>query len=134
MIEVKVFATLREGREKINLLPPEGISTATDVLRHFAIPEAEVAILLLHRNPTVSPMFPLLLCIYPVFETVFSIYRRRFLRGLLRRERIYLGDFFHARLDAAARRHRRRFIPPCALLPKKSPWLSAWVPWLLRVG
>jgi UDP-N-acetylmuramyl pentapeptide phosphotransferase/UDP-N-acetylglucosamine-1-phosphate transferase len=43
---------------------------------------AEVAILLLHRNPTVSPMFPLLLCIYPVFETVFSIYRRRFLRAM----------------------------------------------------
>jgi UDP-N-acetylmuramyl pentapeptide phosphotransferase/UDP-N-acetylglucosamine-1-phosphate transferase len=43
---------------------------------------AEVAILLLHRNPTVSPMFPLLLCIYPVFETLFSIYRRRFLRAL----------------------------------------------------
>ncbi|HRY89355.1 MAG TPA: glycosyltransferase, partial [Rubrivivax sp.] len=33
---------------------------------------AEIAILLLHRNPLVSPMFPLLLCIYPVFETVFS--------------------------------------------------------------
>jgi UDP-N-acetylmuramyl pentapeptide phosphotransferase/UDP-N-acetylglucosamine-1-phosphate transferase len=43
---------------------------------------AELAILMLHRNPTVSPMFPLLLCIYPVFETVFSIYRRRFLRAL----------------------------------------------------
>jgi UDP-N-acetylmuramyl pentapeptide phosphotransferase/UDP-N-acetylglucosamine-1-phosphate transferase len=43
---------------------------------------AELAILLLHRNPTVSPMFPLLLCIYPVFETLFSIYRRRFLRGV----------------------------------------------------
>ena len=42
---------------------------------------AEVAILLLHRNPQVSPMFPLLLCIYPVFETLFSIYRRRWLRG-----------------------------------------------------
>lgn len=42
---------------------------------------AELAVLLLHRNPTVSPMFPLLLCIYPVFETVFSIYRRRFLRA-----------------------------------------------------
>ena len=42
---------------------------------------AEVAILLLHRNPTVSPMFPLLACIYPVFETVFSIYRRVMLRG-----------------------------------------------------
>jgi UDP-N-acetylmuramyl pentapeptide phosphotransferase/UDP-N-acetylglucosamine-1-phosphate transferase len=42
---------------------------------------AELAILLLHRNPTVSPMFPLLLCIYPVFETLFSIYRRKVLRG-----------------------------------------------------
>ena len=42
---------------------------------------AELAILLLHRNPAVSPMFPLLACIYPVFETVFSIYRRVILRG-----------------------------------------------------
>ncbi|GCL63500.1 MraY family glycosyltransferase [Pseudaquabacterium pictum] len=42
---------------------------------------AELAILLLHRNATVSPMFPLLVCIYPVFETVFSIYRRVMLRG-----------------------------------------------------
>jgi UDP-N-acetylmuramyl pentapeptide phosphotransferase/UDP-N-acetylglucosamine-1-phosphate transferase len=42
---------------------------------------AELAILLLHRNPAVSPMFPLLLCFYPVFETLFSIYRRRVLRG-----------------------------------------------------
>jgi UDP-N-acetylmuramyl pentapeptide phosphotransferase/UDP-N-acetylglucosamine-1-phosphate transferase len=38
--------------------------------------------LLLHRNPQVSPMFPLLLCIYPVFETVFSIYRRKILRDV----------------------------------------------------
>jgi len=43
---------------------------------------AELAILLLHRNAQVSPMFPLLLCIYPVFETVFSIYRRKFLRDV----------------------------------------------------
>jgi len=43
---------------------------------------AEVAILLLHRNPQVSPMFPLLLCIYPVFETVFSMYRKKILRGM----------------------------------------------------
>jgi UDP-N-acetylmuramyl pentapeptide phosphotransferase/UDP-N-acetylglucosamine-1-phosphate transferase len=41
---------------------------------------AEVAILLLHRNPTVSPMFPLLAAIYPVFETLFSMYRRRVLQ------------------------------------------------------
>ena len=43
---------------------------------------AELAILLLHRNASVSPMFPLLVCIYPVFETVFSIYRRKVVRGV----------------------------------------------------
>ena len=42
---------------------------------------AELGILLLHRNTAVSPMFPLLMCIYPIFETVFSIYRRKFIRG-----------------------------------------------------
>ncbi|MEO5732859.1 MAG: glycosyltransferase [Rubrivivax sp.] len=43
---------------------------------------AELSVLLLVRNPlTVSPLFPILVCIYPVFETVFSIYRRRFLRA-----------------------------------------------------
>lgn len=43
---------------------------------------AELSILLLLRNPSVSPLFPLLVCIYPVFETLFSIYRRRFIRAL----------------------------------------------------
>jgi UDP-N-acetylmuramyl pentapeptide phosphotransferase/UDP-N-acetylglucosamine-1-phosphate transferase len=44
---------------------------------------AELAILLLARHPgLVSPLFPLLVCIYPVFETVFSIYRRRVLRAV----------------------------------------------------
>lgn len=42
---------------------------------------AEVSILLLARNPSVSPLFPLLVCIYPVFETLFSIYRRRVIRS-----------------------------------------------------
>lgn len=41
---------------------------------------AELSILLLARNPEVSPIFPLLVCIYPVFETLFSIYRRKFVR------------------------------------------------------
>lgn len=39
---------------------------------------------------------------------LFRINRRRFLRGLLARERIYLGDFFHARLEEKARRNLRR--------------------------
>jgi UDP-N-acetylmuramyl pentapeptide phosphotransferase/UDP-N-acetylglucosamine-1-phosphate transferase len=43
---------------------------------------AELSILLLVRNPSVSPLFPLLVCIYPVFETLFSIYRRRVIRAV----------------------------------------------------
>jgi len=43
---------------------------------------AELCVLLLHRNPQVSPMFTLLLCAYPIFETLFSIYRKRFLRSM----------------------------------------------------
>lgn len=34
--------------------------------------------------------------------------RRRFLQGLLRAPRIFLSDFFHQRLDAAARENLRR--------------------------
>lgn len=41
----------------------------------------ELSVLLVLRNPAVSPWFPILLCAYPIFETVFSIYRRRVLRG-----------------------------------------------------
>ena len=43
---------------------------------------AEVALLLLARNPPVSPLFPLLAAIYPVFETVFSMYRRKVIKGM----------------------------------------------------
>lgn len=42
---------------------------------------AELGILLVHRNPEVSSVFPLLLCAYPIFETLFTMYRRRVIRG-----------------------------------------------------
>jgi UDP-N-acetylmuramyl pentapeptide phosphotransferase/UDP-N-acetylglucosamine-1-phosphate transferase len=42
---------------------------------------AELSVLLVNRNPAVSPLCPLLMCIYPIFETVFSMYRRKFIRG-----------------------------------------------------
>lgn len=41
----------------------------------------ETAVLMLYRHPNVSAWFPLLLCIYPVFETLFSIYRKKFVQG-----------------------------------------------------
>ena len=37
---------------------------------------ALASISLVQRNPDVSPWFPLLLLIYPVWETLFSIYRK----------------------------------------------------------
>jgi UDP-N-acetylmuramyl pentapeptide phosphotransferase/UDP-N-acetylglucosamine-1-phosphate transferase len=40
-----------------------------------------LAVIMLARHPQVSAWFPLLLCIYPVFETLFSIYRKKFVRG-----------------------------------------------------
>ena len=42
---------------------------------------AELSVLLVQRNPSVSPLCPLLMCIYPIFETMFSMYRRKFVRG-----------------------------------------------------
>jgi UDP-N-acetylmuramyl pentapeptide phosphotransferase/UDP-N-acetylglucosamine-1-phosphate transferase len=37
---------------------------------------AELCVLLVTRNPSVSKWFPVLICIYPIFETIFTIYRR----------------------------------------------------------
>lgn len=37
---------------------------------------AELSVLLTVRHPEVSKWFPLLLCFYPIFETLFTIYRR----------------------------------------------------------
>ena len=52
---------------------------------------AELGILLIGRNPEVSPLLPLLVCIYPVFETVFSIYRR----WVLRQKPAHMPDGIH---------------------------------------
>lgn len=41
---------------------------------------AELTVLLVARNPKVSPWYAALLLIYPAFETVFSVYRRFVLR------------------------------------------------------
>ncbi|MGO4475472.1 glycosyltransferase [Massilia sp. 2TAF26] len=41
----------------------------------------ELALLLVMRNPSVSTWYAALLLIYPAFETLFSAYRRMFVRG-----------------------------------------------------
>lgn len=61
---------------------------------------AELSVLLLARNASVSPIFPLLLCAYPIFETVFTMYRRRVLRGVAtaQPDGIHLHTLIHRRL------------------------------------
>ncbi len=55
MIEVRLFATLRKGREKIIMLEPNNYSIVLDVLNDLAIDKDEVAICLVNGfHQTVS--------------------------------------------------------------------------------
>jgi UDP-N-acetylmuramyl pentapeptide phosphotransferase/UDP-N-acetylglucosamine-1-phosphate transferase len=61
---------------------------------------AELSVLLVHRNDSVSPIFPLLLCAYPIFETLFTMYRRKVVRGVAAGmpDGIHLHTLIHRRL------------------------------------
>jgi UDP-N-acetylmuramyl pentapeptide phosphotransferase/UDP-N-acetylglucosamine-1-phosphate transferase len=60
----------------------------------------ELCILLVHRNPSVSAIFALLLCAYPIFETIFTMYRRKVVRGVAaaQPDGIHLHTLIHRRL------------------------------------
>jgi UDP-N-acetylmuramyl pentapeptide phosphotransferase/UDP-N-acetylglucosamine-1-phosphate transferase len=42
----------------------------------------ELSVLLVVRHSEVSPWFPMLLLVYPIFETLYSMYRRKIVQGL----------------------------------------------------
>ncbi len=73
---------------------------------------AELSVLLIHRNPSVSPIFALLLCAYPIFETIFTMYRRKVVRGVptAAPDGIHLHTLIHRRLIrwTLADNHERR--------------------------
>lgn len=48
MIEVRLFATFREGRDKVSLLDSKDFKNAGEILDYLQIPREEVAILLLN--------------------------------------------------------------------------------------
>jgi len=107
----------------------------------------ELSVLLVVRNPEVSPWFPLMLLAYPVVETLFSMYRRWVLRGQSAgsADAMHLHQLIYSRLarDASAstkpaddRRRNNRvaiyicagaalFIVPALLLWKSTTWLVA---------
>ena len=61
---------------------------------------AELSILLVHRNSQVSPLFPILIFAYPLVETLFTIYRRRIVRGqsITRADASHLHSLIYRRL------------------------------------
>lgn len=66
---------------------------------------AELSVLLIARHAQVSPLFPLLASAYPIFETIFTMYRRRFIRGVPTGapDGIHLHTLIHRRLIRAQR-------------------------------
>ena len=54
MIEVRLFAGLREGRQKIYQMEPDSIGTIQDIMDILQIPRSEVNIMLVngfHKDP-----------------------------------------------------------------------------------
>jgi UDP-N-acetylmuramyl pentapeptide phosphotransferase/UDP-N-acetylglucosamine-1-phosphate transferase len=75
---------------------------------------AIVSALVVQRHSEVSPWFPLLLVLYPVWETLFSAYRRRVLRGrpASTADKLHMHTLFYKRVkqpsqggEARARRN-----------------------------
>ncbi|HMH17923.1 MAG TPA: glycosyltransferase [Burkholderiales bacterium] len=61
---------------------------------------AELSVLIVARHPEVSPWFPMLLLVYPIFETLFSMYRRKVVLGLSpgQPDRMHLHQMIYMRL------------------------------------
>jgi UDP-N-acetylmuramyl pentapeptide phosphotransferase/UDP-N-acetylglucosamine-1-phosphate transferase len=62
----------------------------------------ELGLLIPHRSPEISPMAPVLIGIYPLIETVFSMYRRKFVRThpLNHPDALHLHTMLYRRLFA----------------------------------
>ncbi|AGX86155.1 MraY family glycosyltransferase [Candidatus Symbiobacter mobilis] len=70
---------------------------------------AWVAVLLMHRHPTVSAFAVLMVCVHPVTEVLFSMYRRK-----MRKTHVGMPDrlHFHSLLGRRVVRHRTAHLPP----------------------
>lgn len=104
----------------------------------------ELVVLLIARNPHVSAWYGALLMIYPIFETVFSIYRKKFLRGMSPGvpDGIHLHMLVFKRLvrwtigqrDARALTRRNSMTSPylwllslMAVIPATVFWRQSWI-------
>lgn len=74
---------------------------------------ALVAVKLVHAHPQVSPMFAALLLVYPAFETLFSIWRKRLHRGrpAMQPDGLHLHMLLHKRLARTMQRGASASVP-----------------------
>lgn len=79
----------------------------------------QIWLLLLSRNPSLTPLFVVAVAFLPTMETIFSIYRRRFHGRGKRRRAAMLADRLH--LHTLVYRRRTRSVM------KHLPWAEAWV-------
>lgn len=110
---------------------------------------AELGVLLVVRNPGVSPWFPLVIMVYPIWETLFSMYRRKILQNYSagQPDALHLHQLIHQRLvriavgskQTADHTPRNSSVAPYAwvgtalfMLPALSIWNST--PWLLGLA
>jgi len=104
----------------------------------------ELALLLVMRNPQVSTWYAALLLIYPAFETLFSAYRRAFIRGTspTMPDGIHLHSLIFRRIvqwavgrkDARALMRRNSLTSPylwlfslTAVIPATLFWRHTWI-------
>lgn len=88
---------------------------------------AELAVQLVVRNPSVSPFYALAVLFYPVFETLFSIWRRRFKRGtpVDQPDALHLHQLVFRRLVRVTFSRDSRHAVPALCNAMTSPYL--WV-------
>lgn len=91
---------------------------------------AELAVQLVVRNPGVSPFYALAVLFYPVFETLFSIWRRKFKRGVPvdQPDALHLHQLVFRRLVRVTFSRDRRHALPALCNAMTSPYL-----WLLAL-
>jgi len=110
---------------------------------------AELSVLLVARHREISPWFPMLLLVFPIWETLFSMYRRKIVLGLSpgQADRFHMHQviyaFLHKRAsntDDPARMTRRNseVAPYCWAMSLASavPAIFLWksTPWLVTAA
>jgi UDP-N-acetylmuramyl pentapeptide phosphotransferase/UDP-N-acetylglucosamine-1-phosphate transferase len=99
---------------------------------------AECAVLLVCRNPSISPWQVLALHAYPVTEVLYSIFRKKVLRGMSATmpDRLHLHMLIFRRCVCRwlPRDARRPWVRNAAVAWLVAPWMTAWTIAVVALG